>query len=85
MWKDKLDREITLGDWILYAVRHGDRAVLSIGKVVKITPEYFSVLGIGETWRGETRHSSHAGRLIHGERVVVINEAIVPERYKTII
>ncbi len=79
MWVDKLGNPIRIGDFILYAVRHGDMAALSVGKVMRLEEKAFFVLGVQEWWSwGQPTLNTRLGRLEHGDRVVVISP---PDKY----
>ena len=92
---DKLGNEITVGCYIIYGHALGRCAALRIGKVLKITEHkkqygegnenHFTVWGIEDErgWKDndEPTLCEKKGTLLFADRIIVLKEEMVPEKY----
>lgn len=83
--KDKLGREIKVGDFIVYGTLDGRSAALRIGKVLEIKDDNrITTIGIDDkrVWNNyPARLNSKVGYLQYSERIVVLDKKMVSEEY----
>jgi hypothetical protein len=89
--KDKLGRDITVGDYIVYSSALGRCAVLKIGKVLAIKPRKDSwdnkpcwsitVVGVYDYGWKDKPEIQKKGTLQFPDRTVVVSGAAIPEKY----
>jgi hypothetical protein len=86
--KDKLGREINVGDYIVYAQRAMSSLWLDIGRVVSVGSKthyaseipFIKVFGCREYW-DKPRLKNKPGEITCFNRVVVVPKEFVPEKY----
>lgn len=97
--KDKFGNDILPESYILYPTRHGSNIYMRIGKVVYIKDDGTDYQGRlrwklrikttreGYNWREntETLDIGNESTLTCLERVVIIPDSIVPEKYKMVL
>lgn len=83
--KDKLGREIKVGDYIVYAQRNGSALWLDVGKVLDcglkkdLTP-FVKVIGCRD-WANKAELKIRSGEITAFNRVVIVPKEDLPEKY----
>jgi len=90
--KDKLGREIKIGDYIVYGSLLGQSAALRIGKVLalKEDPTRITVWGVEDGvdlphYKKQAKLVYAKGHLSFPERVIVLRSQDVPRQYLTLL
>jgi hypothetical protein len=95
---DKVGQQITVGAFIAYGHALGRCAGIRIGKVLRIREKEktwanndsevsITVWGVDDEWPGgyTTSLCKSRGTLLFPDRIVVLNEAVLPELYRTLL
>lgn len=81
MLKDMIGQEFKVGNYIFYAVRHGDIAALNTGYVTGVDRDKknIQVQGLDEGWSFSDSKTKRKTRLNNFERIVILHESQIKD------